>query len=238
MRGRWQRFKANPNSHRLGSLKHLGCAARNKQLSRPIDKPRDRMDTLAPHTNELLQDGQVAVAKKRVVSGPSPLAINKPPILIDQLWSGTDDKGVVVGSGPELINQYRRFIDRERARATEDPFFATATCPSCSSSFVWGARASILSRGLSTGRESCSLRVAQPRCFRDPNLGSGVCFEALPSDPALSGAVRRLCRELGYFGIFEVEFLWFDGRGRQSTSTRGFLIRLGWTSAEVCRFRF
>ena len=37
-------------------------------------------------------------------------------------------------------------------------------------------------------------------------------YESLPPAPALSDAVRRLCRELGYFGIFEVEFLWFDGR--------------------------
>jgi predicted ATP-grasp superfamily ATP-dependent carboligase len=39
----------------------------------------------------------------------------------------------------------------------------------------------------------------------------GVCFESLPDEPGLSQAVRRLCRELDYFGIFEVEFLRFDG---------------------------
>ena len=47
---------------------------------------------------------------------------------------------------------------------------------------------------------------------RSQPVGVGVCFESRPPSPALSDAVRRLCRELGYFGIFEVEFLWFDGR--------------------------
>jgi D-aspartate ligase len=47
---------------------------------------------------------------------------------------------------------------------------------------------------------------------RSQPVGVGVCFEARPQSIALSDAVRRLCRELGYFGIFEVEFLWLDGR--------------------------
>jgi D-aspartate ligase len=34
-------------------------------------------------------------------------------------------------------------------------------------------------------------------CFRD-------------RDPTLSNAALRLCRELGYFGIFEIEFVWFN----------------------------
>jgi D-aspartate ligase len=53
---------------------------------------------------------------------------------------------------------------------------------------------------------------AQPKFFSDLSLWElGVCFESRPPSPALSDAVRRLCRELGYCGIFEVEFLWFDG---------------------------
>src|SRR5262249_13787650 len=43
-------------------------------------------------------------------------------------------------------------------------------------------------------------------------VGVGLCFESLPPAPALSNAVRRLCQELEYFGMFEVEFVLFDGR--------------------------
>ena len=44
------------------------------------------------------------------------------------------------------------------------------------------------------------------------STGVGLCFEALPADEDLSEATRRLCRELGYFGLFEAEFLPMDGR--------------------------
>jgi hypothetical protein len=42
-------------------------------------------------------------------------------------------------------------------------------------------------------------------------MGVGVCFEAQPSPKELPDLVRRLCRELGFFGLFEVEFLFFEG---------------------------
>ena len=38
-----------------------------------------------------------------------------------------------------------------------------------------------------------------------------MCFESMPPITHLANAVRRLCHDLGYFGIFEVEFLWFNG---------------------------
>ena len=38
-----------------------------------------------------------------------------------------------------------------------------------------------------------------------------MCFNSPPDVDVLSDAVRRLCKNLGYFGIFEVEFLWFNG---------------------------
>ncbi len=83
-RGRWQRFIAKPYSG-LGSLQYLGCAAGNKQLSRPIDKSRHRMDALAPHSDELLQNRQPGVGQKRGVGRPDPFAINKQLILTQQI---------------------------------------------------------------------------------------------------------------------------------------------------------
>src|SRR5262245_34205742 len=42
-------------------------------------------------------------------------------------------------------------------------------------------------------------------------VGIGVCFEARPIEPRLFEAAERLCREIGHFGVFEVEFLRFAG---------------------------
>ena len=42
---------------------------------------------------------------------------------------------------------------------------------------------------------------------RPPKLGIGLCFEEAPVDAALAAGVRRLCERVGYFGIFEAEFI-------------------------------
>jgi D-aspartate ligase len=42
---------------------------------------------------------------------------------------------------------------------------------------------------------------------RPRRLGIGLCFEEAPVDAALADRVRRLCERVGYFGIFEVEFI-------------------------------
>jgi predicted ATP-grasp superfamily ATP-dependent carboligase len=47
---------------------------------------------------------------------------------------------------------------------------------------------------------------------RSQPVGVGICHESLPPLETLSDAARRLCRELGYFGLFELEFVRFDGR--------------------------
>ena len=54
-------------------------------------------------------------------------------------------------------------------------------------------------------------RLAKKILQRSQPAGVGVCFESLPGNPDLSAAVRRLCRKLDYFGIFEVEFIRFQG---------------------------
>jgi predicted ATP-grasp superfamily ATP-dependent carboligase len=42
---------------------------------------------------------------------------------------------------------------------------------------------------------------------RPRKLGIGLCFEAAPMDEALAEKVRRMCVGLGYFGVFEAEFI-------------------------------
>ena len=123
-----------------------------------------------------------------------------------------NDKGVVVYSARELIDQYRRFVNREQAGVANDHLLRDANLPILQQFVRVGGEGVRSVTGFvdRTGElfvTRCATKVFQ----RSQPVGVGVCFESLPPDPALSGAVRRLCRELGYFGIFEVEFLWFDG---------------------------
>jgi D-aspartate ligase len=123
-----------------------------------------------------------------------------------------NDKGVVVHSKSELIQQYQQFVTRERNRAADHPLLPDAGIP------ILQPLVDVARRGVHsitgfidrTGELFVTRRSTKVFQRSEP-AGVGVCFESLPTDPVLSNAVYRLCRELGYFGIFEVEFLWFDG---------------------------
>jgi D-aspartate ligase len=140
---------------------------------------------------------------------PYPILI-KPRTHVHRL---RNDKGVVVYSAGELINQYQRFVDREQARAGNDQLLRDANLPILQQFVRVGNEGVHSVTGFidRTG-ELFVAREASKVFQRSQPVGVGVCFESRSRAPALSDAVRRLCRELGYFGIFEVEFLWFDGR--------------------------
>lgn len=123
-----------------------------------------------------------------------------------------NDKGIVVNSASELISQYRLFIDRERSRGADDPLMPDANLPILQQFVCVGSEGVHSVTGFIDRAGQLFVSRAATKVFqRSQPVGVGVCFESRPPSPALSGAVRRLCRELGYFGIFEVEFLWFDG---------------------------
>ena len=138
---------------------------------------------------------------------PYPILI-KPRTHVHRL---RNDKGIVVRSPAELDRQYAQFIDRERAHAANTPLMPDANLP-------------ILQRFVDVGREGVLsvtgfidrtgqyfvTRLSKKVLLRSLPVGVGVCFESLPAATELSDSVRRLCQHIGYFGIFEVEFLWFN----------------------------
>ena len=137
------------------------------------------------------------------------------PILIKRrthVNHATNFKGVVVKSPVELTREYEKFLSSEE--------FVCSTMES-----IPDAKLPFLQQLLNVGIEGvCSItgfidrtgelfvtRRSKKVFQRTQPVGIGVCFESLPDDPTLSGAVRRLCAELEYFGLFEVEFLWLNG---------------------------
>jgi D-aspartate ligase len=139
---------------------------------------------------------------------PYPILI-KPRTHVHRLRS---DKGVVAYSGTELLSKYQRFVDRERVRAADNSLFADSHLPILQQ-FVRVGNEGIhsVTGFIDRTGELFVTRSATKVLQRSRPMGVGLCFESLPPAPALSDAVRRLCRELEYFGIFEVEFVMFDG---------------------------
>ena len=66
--------------------------------------------------------------------------------------------------------------------------------------------------GILTHDGELVVRAARKVLQRPRRVGVGICFEEAPVEPQALADVLRLCRTVGYHGVFEVEFLQHDGR--------------------------
>jgi predicted ATP-grasp superfamily ATP-dependent carboligase len=140
---------------------------------------------------------------------PYPILI-KPRTHVHRL---RNDKGIVVHSASELTTKYQQYVDREQVRFEQNPAPRDATLPILQQFVRIGAEGVLSVTGFIDRTGELFVARSAIKVFqRSQPVGVGVCFESRPLPAAMSDTVRRLCREIGYFGIFEVEFLWFDGR--------------------------
>jgi D-aspartate ligase len=139
---------------------------------------------------------------------PYPILI-KPRTHVNRL---RNDKGVRVNSAKELLDEYPRFLARERTGMSANPLMPDAGIPVLQQFVsVAGEGVCSVSGFVDRSGELFVTRRSKKILQRSQPAGVGICFESLLPDPRLSAAVRRLCQELGYFGIFEVEFLYCNG---------------------------
>ena len=137
------------------------------------------------------------------------------PILVKRrthVHRSTNDKGLVVHSKSQLIEEYRKFLAREATRVTTGSPLAFSGLPFLQQ-FVDTTDEGVCSVTGFIDRtgESFVTRRSTKIFQRSVPVGVGVCFESRNPDVDLAQTVRRLCRELDYFGIFEIEFVRFKG---------------------------
>lgn len=136
------------------------------------------------------------------------------PILIKprtQVNRRRNDKGTIASCPAELLAKCLQFVARED-RGTGDHLLSNAQMPLLQSFVEVGPEGVYSVSGyIDKSGELFVARHTTKVLQRSQPAGVGVCFEALPTNPRLSSAVYHLCRELGYFGIFEVEFIRFGG---------------------------
>ena len=123
------------------------------------------------------------------------------------------NKGVVVRSRSDLLPGYRRFLAENQFLPGSDRHFVGAHGPMLQE-FCQEASSAVYSV---TGFIDCSdelfaARGAVKLLQRTQPVGLGVCFEAAPLESELVAGIRRLCRAIGYFGVFEVEVLCEEDR--------------------------
>jgi D-aspartate ligase len=136
------------------------------------------------------------------------------PLLIKQrtqVLSRTLDKGMPVTTAPRLRGSYRAFRRRNRF----DPE-VLARWPGVDRPMLQeylprsSGRIYCLSGFVAAGR---SVTRAARKVLSHPRyLGIGLLFEGAEVIPRLEDGVLRLCRSVGYEGIFQCEFLEHDGQ--------------------------
>ena len=140
---------------------------------------------------------------------PYPILI-KPRTQVHRLWT---DKGTVVYSASELVDQYEQFTTRERTCLRDvNPLLADVHLPILQQFVPVGDEGVLSVTGfIDQSGQIFVTRHSTKVLQRSIPVGVGVCFETPRQTRGLSDAVRQLCFDLRYFGIFEVEFIHFNG---------------------------
>ena len=56
------------------------------------------------------------------------------------------------------------------------------------------------------------MRAARKILQQPRSIGIGLCFEPALVDPLLADRTKRLCERIGYYGVFELEFILVEGK--------------------------
>lgn len=129
-----------------------------------------------------------------------------------QVQFASGQKGLEVAKGEDLLSGFRGFRDSyphgDEIRR-QDPDIAIPMIQAFLDEAVFGIY-SIAGFTDGTGPPPL-VRAARKVLQRPRRLGVGLCFESAAVQPALLERIGALCEELGYFGIFEIEFIEHDG---------------------------
>jgi predicted ATP-grasp superfamily ATP-dependent carboligase len=125
-----------------------------------------------------------------------------------QILLATRGKGVFVESADELPREFAEYVPK-------NPFFKplVARVPGIDvpmlQAFRPDAAENIYSVSGFIGPEDGELcvRAAVKVLQRPRRLGVGLCFEEAPVDERVLSGLLQICRAVGYFGVFEAEFV-------------------------------
>jgi D-aspartate ligase len=137
------------------------------------------------------------------------------PVLIKpvtQILHRTHSKGIIVEE-PGQLRKLFRMMSREMYRPELLQYDPTVVRPLVQE-FQPQATQGIysLSGFIDESGTLLGVRGALKILQRPRRLGVGLCFERADVKPALVDAIMRVCARVGYYGVFEVEFIHRDGK--------------------------
>ena len=138
------------------------------------------------------------------------------PVLLKQrtqVLSKTNHKGVLVRDRERLADEWRAFRRDNRHSDALSAHLPNASEPLIQQYFLEGVSGSLQVSGfISRDGKLFVARAAKKLLQRPRTLGISLCLEATELDPALAEKIKALCLEVGYFGVFGIEFLQVKGR--------------------------
>lgn len=150
-----------------------------------------------------------AIVAEAAAHGVKPMLKPKTQV---QLRSG--QKGAEIPDGSDLRSSFHSFVANNPygdELVAHDPDVVLPMVQE----FMPGAAQGIYSvAGFATAEGRVVARASRKILQRPRRLGIGLCFEAAPLSAELVATIGALCKELGYAGIFEIEFVDHEGAPR------------------------
>jgi D-aspartate ligase len=129
-----------------------------------------------------------------------------------QLGQRTKSKGSVVESRGDRVQFI--FDSYMEDRSTTSEFAKQNPATPLIQQYFAQAAESVYS--LSGFRETIGggiiMRAARKILQQPRSIGIGLCFEPALVDPLLADRTKRLCERIGYYGVFELEFILAEGK--------------------------
>ncbi len=125
-----------------------------------------------------------------------------------QIFFQTYTKGGLVQTQAELLNAYRSFAKENTYAPTIIAFDPDVLRPMLQRYYPEAADSIYnLSGFIDETGDLVALRASRKILQIPRQLGTGVCFEEAAVEPLLGENLIALCQRLGYYGVFEVEFI-------------------------------
>ena len=112
-----------------------------------------------------------------------------------------------------VVGAYRRFVDEHRHESALTDRFPEAARPLLQRFHSEAADGIYSLSGFRDQSGAHFVALGATKVLQRPRrLGIGLAFEAAPVDAALAAGVEKLFDRVGYFGVFEAEFIRADGK--------------------------
>lgn len=137
-----------------------------------------------------------------------------PLLLKPRTLIGRQIKGAVVGPGPgALLAEYDHFVAQAGFEKPIRERLGDATQPMVQRYHPEAMEGIYSLSGFRDRSGRISPLLGAKKLLQYPRrIGIGLCFDSAPTDPEIAHRVKRLLDRIGYYGVFEFEFIRAGGR--------------------------